>query len=78
MAEPDDYQKRVEDALREGKPIPGFPTMPEDPFNDLDALAMSQRAVVETYEKNGFSHADAMYLTACMFTGNPGAAPSGG
>lgn len=41
----------------------------------LGELAIGQRVFYEEYRKAGFTTAQALYLTACAGTGNPGIAP---
>jgi len=66
-----EFEKRVADALIKGEPMPDFPTI-----SPLKSLAMAQAAVVREFKEEGFDSNAALYLTAAVFTGNPGIAPS--
>lgn len=64
------FRKRVEDALAAGLPIPDFPDV-----SPLAGVAMAQHEAAEEFEKAGFARNEAIFLTAAMFSGNPGAGP---
>lgn len=74
MPSPDDeFQARVQSALANGEPIPGFPTS-----SPLESLGMAMHETVTAFEKAGFMRGEALYMTAAMFNGNPGQSPSAG
>lgn len=71
MADKDkSFQKRVEEALAKGEPLPGFPEV-----SPIRSLAMAQNECCQEFEKEGFKRNEALYLTASMFNGHPGIAP---
>ena len=67
----DDFQKRVQEALAKGEPLPGFPSM-----SPLESLGMAMHETALAFEKAGFMRGEALYMTSSMFTGNPGAGPA--
>lgn len=70
MSDTPEFRKRVEEALAKGAPIPDFPEV-----NPLKGLAMTENEAVKTWEEEGFSRGEALYLVAAMFCGNPGQGP---
>lgn len=73
MANEDDFQKRVQDALMKGEPIPGFPDV-----SPLRSLGMAMHEAVTEFEAAGFNRGEALYLVSGMFNGNPGQSPAVG
>lgn len=68
----EDFQKKIEDALANGDPIPAFP---ESPVSPGDEMAIAFRSAYEDFRGQEFSDRQALYLAACVILQTPGAAP---
>lgn len=49
----------------------------ESPLTKLEADAARMSELVDTFERSGFSRAEAVYLLAASITKSPGTPPSG-
>ncbi len=70
MADSPDFQRRVQEALENGLPIPDFPDV-----SPLKGLVMAYGEAVKQFEQEGFARNEALYLVSAMFNGNPGFPP---
>lgn len=65
----DAYNRAQQDSQSAGNPFPEI--------TELEQIAAQTQEIYESYIKQDFSPAQALYLTAAMVNGNPGIAPRG-
>lgn len=69
-SEAEDFEARVQKALKDGLPLNDFPDA-----SPLMSLTMAYNEAVGCFEQSGFKRGEAIWLAAAMFCGNPGAGP---